>query len=49
MVYGQTFEEALCNTKKVLKICKETNLSLNNEKCHMLLTQGVVFRHHIST
>jgi hypothetical protein len=48
MVYGDTFEEALANLEKVLIRCKETNLSLSHEKCHMLLTEGIVLGHHIS-
>ena len=32
IVYGDSFEEALENLKKVLIICKETNLSLSHEK-----------------
>jgi hypothetical protein len=47
-VYGDTFQEALDNLEKVLIRCQETNLSLNNEKCHMLHTEGVVLGHHIS-
>ena len=37
-VYGNTFEEALENLEKVLKICKEENLSLSHEKCFMMFT-----------
>jgi hypothetical protein len=40
-VYGNTFEESLDNLEKVLKICKEVNLSLSNEKFFMLLTKGI--------
>jgi hypothetical protein len=47
-VYGDTFKEALANLGKVLKICKEENLSLSNEKCFMILTEGIVLGHHIS-
>lgn len=47
-VYGNTFEEALDNLKKALIRCQETNLALSNEKCRMLLTEGVLLGHHIS-
>jgi hypothetical protein len=47
-VYGNTFIEALENLEKVLIRCRETNLSLSNEKCHMFLTKGIVLGHHIS-
>jgi len=48
IVYGNTSEEALENLEKVLKICKETNLSLSHEKCFMMFTKGIVLGHHIS-
>jgi len=48
IVYGNTFEEALENLEKVLKRCKETNLSLSHEKCFMMFTEGIVLGHHIS-
>ena len=47
-VYGNEFDESLQNIKKVLKRCIESNLSLSNEKCLMLLTGGIVLGHHIS-
>ena len=40
--------ETLTNLEKVLKRCKETNISLSNEKCHMMLNEGIVLSHHIS-
>jgi len=46
-VYGNTFEEALENLEKVLKRCKEANLSLSHEKCFMMFTKGIVLGHHI--
>jgi len=36
------------NLEKVLTRSQETNLSLSNEKCHMLLIEGIVLGHHIS-
>ena len=47
-VYGNSFEEALANLEKVLKRCKEANLSLSHEKCFMMFTEGIVLGHHIS-
>ena len=47
-VYGNTFEEALENLEKVLKRCKEANLSLSHEKCFMIFTEGIVLGHHNS-
>ena len=46
MAYGNTFQEALDNLEKVLIRCQEMNLSLSHEKCKMLLTEGIVLRHH---
>ena len=46
--YGVTYEEALANLEKVLKRCKEKKLSLNSEKCFMMMQEGIVLGHHIS-
>ena len=48
-VYGNTFDDSLKKLEKVLKRCIETNLYLNNEKCFMMLTEGIVLGHHISS
>ena len=48
IVYGNIFEEALANLEKVLKRCKEENLSLSHDKCFMMFTKGIVLGHHIS-
>ena len=47
--YGNTFHEALDNIEKVLVWCQETNLDLSHEKCKMLLTEGIVLGHHVSS
>jgi hypothetical protein len=46
-VYGNTYQESLDNLEKVLIRYREMNLSLNHEKCKMLLTEGVVLGHHV--
>ena len=46
--YGRDFEEALENLKKVLIRCEQTQLSLSTEKCHMMMSEGVVLGHFIS-
>ena len=46
--YGKNFEEALENLKKVLTRCEQTQLSLSTEKCHMMMSEGVVLGHFIS-
>ena len=47
--YGNTFQENLDNLEKVLIRCQEMNLSLSHEKCRMLLTEGIVLGHHVSS
>jgi len=49
IVYGNNFKEALDNLEKVLIRCQETNLSLSHEKCKMMLTEGIVLGHHVSS
>ncbi len=46
-VMGDTFEEALHNLEKILHRCRETNLSLSNEKCSMIMTDGIVLGLHV--
>jgi len=48
IVYGNTFEEALENLEKVLKRCKETNLSLSHGKCFMVFIKAIVLGYQIS-
>ena len=47
-VYGSTFDACLDNLSKVLQHCEETNLVLNWEKCHFMVTKGVVLGHIVS-
>ena len=47
-VYGSTFVACLDNLSKVLQCCEETNLVLNWEKCHFMVTKGVVLGHIVS-
>ena len=44
-VYGSSFDACLDNLSKVLQCCEETNLVLNWEKCHFMVTKGVVLGH----
>jgi len=46
--YGDEFDEALKNPEKTFIRCKESNVALNNEKCLMMLTDGIVLGHCIS-
>ena len=41
-VFGDSYEGCLENLRRVLERCKEKNLVLNWEKCHFMVTQGIV-------
>ncbi|CAN1775045.1 Retrovirus-related Pol polyprotein from transposon opus [Linum perenne] len=47
-VYGDSFSKCLANLDKVLARCEETNLALSWEKCHFMVTEGIVLGHMIS-
>ena len=47
-IYGGSFEECLFNLETVLHRCIEKNLGLNWEKCHFMVSQGIVLGHIIS-
>ncbi|RDY14384.1 Retrovirus-related Pol polyprotein, partial [Mucuna pruriens] len=47
-VYADSFEACLSNLSKVLKRCIDTNLVLNFEKCHFMVTEGIVLGHLVS-
>ena len=47
-VYGSNFEKCLHNLGIVLQRCKDKNLALNWEKCHFMVTEGIVLEHMIS-
>ncbi|RDX95543.1 Retrovirus-related Pol polyprotein, partial [Mucuna pruriens] len=47
-VYADSFEACLNNLSKVLKRCIDTNLVLNFEKCHFMVTKGIVLGHLVS-
>jgi hypothetical protein len=46
--YGDKFDEALANLENRLIRCMESNVSLSNEKCFMMATNGIVLGHRIS-
>ena len=47
-VYGSSFEQCLNNLEIVLQRCKDKQLALNWEKCHFIVTEGIVLGHKIS-
>ena len=48
-VFGDSFDDCLTNLEKVLIRCKEKNLVLNWEKCHFMVTKGIVLGHIVSS
>ena len=47
-VYGENFEKCLFNLEIILHRCIEKNLVLNWEKCHFMVSQGIVLGYIIS-
>nr|GEY98386.1 reverse transcriptase domain-containing protein [Tanacetum cinerariifolium] len=47
-VFGNSFENYLSRLDKMLKRCEDTNLSLNWEKSHFMIKEGIVLGHKIS-
>ena len=47
-VFGDSYEGHLENLRRVLEICKEKNSVLNWEKCHFMVTQGIMLGHIVS-
>ena len=45
--YGSSFEQCLKNLGTVLHRCQDKNLTLNWEKCHFMVTKGIVLEHRI--
>jgi hypothetical protein len=45
--YDDDFDQALNNLEKVLERCIATRLCLSHEKCHMMMTKGVVLGNYI--
>jgi len=41
-VFGDSFDDCLTNLAKVLSRCEDKNLVLNWEKCHFMVTNGIV-------
>ena len=42
------FHNCLANLDKILERCVEVNLVLNWEKCHFMVTEGIVLEHIVS-
>nr|GEY28665.1 reverse transcriptase domain-containing protein [Tanacetum cinerariifolium] len=46
-VFGNSFENCLSRLDKMLQRCEDTNLSLNLEKIHFMVKEGIVLGHKI--
>eukprot|EP00253_Pinus_taeda_P033209 PITA_33209 len=47
--YRDEFDPALDTLEKVLQRCIATRLCLSHEKCYMMMTEGLILGHYIST
>ena len=47
-VYGSSFDQCLKNLETVIQRCQDKQLALNWEKCHFMVTEGIVLGHKIS-
>nr|GEY37920.1 reverse transcriptase domain-containing protein [Tanacetum cinerariifolium] len=47
-IFGNSFENCLSRLDKMLERCEDTNLSLNWEKSHLTVKEGIVLGHKIS-
>ena len=47
LVYGSSFGDCLRNLATVLQRCQDKNLALNWEKCHFMVTEGIVLGNKI--
>ena len=46
-VYGSSFDQCLKNLETMLQRCQDKQLALNWEKCHFMVTEGIVLGHKI--
>ncbi|KAA0032228.1 reverse transcriptase [Cucumis melo var. makuwa] len=47
-IFGDSFNECLSSLEDVLKRCKKTRLVLHWEKCHFMVTEGIMLGDKIS-
>ena len=47
-VFGDSYEGCVENLRRILERCQEKNLVLNWEKCHFIVTQGILLGHIVS-
>ncbi|RDY04937.1 Retrovirus-related Pol polyprotein from transposon 17.6, partial [Mucuna pruriens] len=49
MVYAESFDARVENLSRILIRCIDTNLVLNFEKCHFMVTEGIVLGNLVSS
>ncbi|GKD11476.1 reverse transcriptase domain-containing protein [Tanacetum coccineum] len=49
LVFRDSFDSCLTNLEKMLVQCKQAYLVLNWEKCHFMVTEGIVLGHKVSS
>ena len=47
-IYVKSSDDYLSNLDRVLQRCEQTNLVLNWEKCHFMVSEGIILGHKIS-
>ncbi|GKB94583.1 reverse transcriptase domain-containing protein, partial [Tanacetum coccineum] len=47
-VFGDSFDSCLNNLEQMLIRCKQAHLVLNWEKCHFMVTEGIMLGHKVS-
>lgn len=48
-IFDKSYDNCLDRLNNVLKRCTKTNLVLNWEKCHFMVSEGIFLDHKIST
>ncbi|GKC54435.1 reverse transcriptase domain-containing protein [Tanacetum coccineum] len=48
-VFGESFDSCLSNLEQMLVRCKQAHLVLSWEKCHFMVTEGIVLGHKVSS
>ncbi|GJT29010.1 reverse transcriptase domain-containing protein [Tanacetum coccineum] len=48
-LFKDSFDSCLTNLEQMLILCKQAHLVLNWEKCHFMVTEGIVLGHKVSS
>ena len=47
LVFRESYNHCLLNLVKVLQCCVEINMTLNWEKCHFMVKEGIMLCHKV--